>query len=167
MLQRAGLAQALVNDPELVFLDEPTSGLDPLGRLLVRDVIRDLRARGTTVFLNSHLLGEIEVTCDRVAFVKHGRVVHELSLIDAPSRLDVELRIDPAGPDVIHGLQTFGTGVIRENGLVRLQVEREESLPALARWLVERGVRLYGIQSRPKPLEQWFVDVMGEDQRPG
>ena len=73
MLQRAGLAQALINDPTLVFLDEPTSGLDPLGRLLVRDVIRELRARGTTVFLNSHLLGEVEATCDRVAFVKRGR----------------------------------------------------------------------------------------------
>src|SRR5438552_2265113 len=103
MLQRAGLAQALVNDPELVFLDEPTSGLDPLGRLLVRDLIRDLRARGTTVFLNSHLLGEIEVTCDRVAFVKHGRVVHEMSLIDARARLEVELKIDPVEPTLIQG----------------------------------------------------------------
>ena len=66
MLQRTGLAQALLNDPVLVFLDEPTSGLDPLGRLLVRDIISELRDRGTTVFLNSHLLGEVEATCDRV-----------------------------------------------------------------------------------------------------
>ena len=167
MLQRAGRAQALVNDPELVFLDEPTSGLDPLGRLLVRDLIRDLRARGTTVFLNSHLLGEIEVTCDRVAFVKHGRVVHEMSLVDARARLEVELKIDPVEPTLIQGLHAFGTHVTRENGFVRLQVDREESLPALARWLVDSGVRLYGIQSRPKSLEQWFVDVMGDDQRPG
>ena len=158
---------ALVNDPELVFLDEPTSGLDPLGRLLVRDLIRDLRARGTTVFLNSHLLGEIEVTCDRVAFVKHGRVVHEMSLIDARARLEVELKIDPVEPTLIQGLHAFGTHVTRENGFVRLQIDREESLPALARWLVDSGVRLYGIQSRPKSLEQWFVDVMGDDQRPG
>ena len=80
MLQRVGLAQAMLNAPEVVFLDEPTSGLDPLGRLLVRDVIADLRRQGTTVFLNSHLLGEVEVTCDRVAFVKQGRVVREMSL---------------------------------------------------------------------------------------
>ena len=78
MLQRAGLAQALLNDPALVFLDEPTSGLDPLGRLLVRDIMRELRDRGTSVFLNSHLLGEVEATCDRVAFVKQGRVVHDM-----------------------------------------------------------------------------------------
>ncbi|MCE9628025.1 MAG: ABC transporter ATP-binding protein, partial [Candidatus Eisenbacteria bacterium] len=75
MTQRIGLAQALLNDPEIVFLDEPTSGLDPIGRLLVRDVIKDLRAAGTSVFLNSHLLGEVEATCDRVVFVKQGRIV--------------------------------------------------------------------------------------------
>ena len=73
MVQRAGLAAALLGSPELVFLDEPTSGLDPLGRLLVRDVIDELRAGGASVFLNSHLLGEVEATCDRVAFVKNGR----------------------------------------------------------------------------------------------
>jgi ABC-2 type transport system ATP-binding protein len=80
MMQRIGLAQALLAAPELVFLDEPTSGLDPLGRLLVRDIIHELKAAGTTVFLNSHLLGEVEATCDRVAFVKAGRIVHELRL---------------------------------------------------------------------------------------
>ena len=72
MLQRIGLAQALLNEPKLVILDEPTSGLDPVGRRLVRDIIRDLKDRGTTVFLNSHLLSEVEITCDRVAFIKFG-----------------------------------------------------------------------------------------------
>ena len=80
MLQRVVLAQALLNEPQLVFLDEPTSGLDPLGWLLVRSIIDELRASGVTVFLNSHLLGEVEATCDRVAFVKRGRVVAERSL---------------------------------------------------------------------------------------
>ena len=73
MLQRIGLAQALLNQPKLVILDEPTSGLDPVGRRLVRDIIRDLSAQGTTVFLNSHLLSEVEITCDRVAFINMGR----------------------------------------------------------------------------------------------
>src|SRR5262245_50565219 len=79
MMQRAGLAQALVNEPDVVFLDEPTSGLDPLGRVLVRSLIEEQRERGATVFLNSHLLGEVEATCDRVVFVKQGRVIHELA----------------------------------------------------------------------------------------
>ena len=75
MLQRIGLAQALLNKPDLIFLDEPTSGLDPVGRRLVRDIISSLRQDGKTVFLNSHLLSEVEITCDRVAFIKHGQVV--------------------------------------------------------------------------------------------
>src|SRR5882762_9531493 len=90
MMQRIGLAQALLARPELVFLDEPTSGLDPLGRLLVRDIIHELKAAGTTVFLNSHLLGEVEATCDRVVFVKAGRTVHELHLTNHADGLDVE-----------------------------------------------------------------------------
>src|SRR5262244_1281035 len=93
MMQRAGLAQALLNEPALVFLDEPTSGLDPLGRLLVRDIMRELRGEGTSVFLNSHLLGEVEATCDRVAFVKEGRVIGDLRLGEADrGGLEVEIR---------------------------------------------------------------------------
>lgn len=167
MLQRIGLAQALVNDPDLVLLDEPTSGLDPLGRILVRDLIRELRTRGTTVFLNSHLLGEVEATCDRVAFIKNGRTVREVSLERSPVDLEVELRLAGAGPAVIEGLARFGSGVQEVGGVVRLRADSEESLPELSRWLVERGVRLYGLQSRRTSLEQIFLEVMGEDQRPG
>ncbi|MGD9030504.1 MAG: ABC transporter ATP-binding protein, partial [Anaerolineae bacterium] len=100
MLQRIGLAQALLNEPELVLLDEPTSGLDPVGRRLVRDIIRDLRKRGTTVFLNSHLLSEVEITCDRVAFINKGEVVHTSSL---QSLMEGELmaRIQVRRPDGI------------------------------------------------------------------
>ena len=75
MLQRIGLAQALIHEPELIFLDEPTSGLDPMGRRMVRDIIRAQRDRGATVFLNSHLLSEIEITCDQVVFIREGEVV--------------------------------------------------------------------------------------------
>ena len=167
MLQRIGLAQALINEPELVFLDEPTSGLDPLGRLLVRDLIRGLRDRGTTVFLNSHLLGEVEATCDRVAFVKQGRVVHQMSLAEGAPTLEVEVRVDPVTSALVEGLGTFGTVVGQANGVVRLRMRDEEIVPTLAKWLVARDVRVYGIHSRTKSLEEWFVEVMGEDQRPG
>ena len=167
MTQRAGLAQALLGSPELVFLDEPTSGLDPLGRLLVRDVIDELRAAGATVFLNSHLLGEVEATCDRVAFVKSGRVVHEMELASAEGTLDVELRVGRADDTLLEGLAAFGTGVTRDAGLVRMRATAESVLPELARWLVGRGVALYELRCRRKTLEEWFVEVMGEDQRPG
>jgi len=168
MLQRIGLAQALLNDPELVFLDEPTSGLDPLGRLLVRDIIGELRERGTAVFLNSHLLSEVEATCDRVAFVRKGRVVHELSLAAAASSVvDVELRIAPVDARVIDGLAQFGGAAARAgDGAIRLRVASEEVLPDIVRWLVAQGVDVYGLQARTKSLEEWFIEVMGEE-RPG
>jgi ABC-2 type transport system ATP-binding protein len=166
MTQRAGLAQALLGAPELVFLDEPTSGLDPLGRLLVRDVIDELRAGGSTVFLNSHLLGEVEATCDRVAFVKNGSVVHELDLAKAQGTLDVELRLGAVDDSLLEGLAAFGTGVTREETLVRMHANSESVLPELARWLVGRGTAIYELHCRRKTLEDWFVEVMG-DQRPG
>jgi ABC-2 type transport system ATP-binding protein len=167
MTQRAGLAAALLGSPQLVFLDEPTSGLDPLGRLLVRDVIDELRDNGATVFLNSHLLGEVEATCDRVAFVKNGRVVHELSLADSVGTLDVELRVERADDALLEGLTAFGTDVKRDDGLVRMRAASEAMLPELARWLVGRGAALYELRCRRKTLEEWFVEVMGDDQRPG
>ena len=167
MLQRVGLAQAMMNEPALVFLDEPTSGLDPIGRLLVRDIIRELKAAGTTVFLNSHLLGEVEATCDRVAFLKQGRVVHERALEDDDAALEVELRLDAVGPGLVADLARFGRGVRAENGAVRLIVDGEETMPEIARWLVGRGAKLYRMSAARPTLEARFLEIMGDDQRPG
>ena len=167
MLQRVGLAQALLNEPALVFLDEPTSGLDPLGRLLVRDVIHELRAAGASVFLNSHLLGEVEATCDRVVFVKQGRIVHERVLAGSNGGLEVEIRLGGASPATLEGLARFGRDLIPQEGGVRMTVEGEEILPEISRWLVERGERLYELRAHRPSLEALFLQVMGDDQRPG
>jgi len=161
MRQRIGLAQALLGEPELVFLDEPTSGLDPLGRLLVRDVIRELKARGTTVFLNSHLLSEVEVTCDRVAFVKEGRVVREMTLGAAERDLEVELRLDRVTAAVLEGLGRFGRDLREEDGRVRLRVDGEERLPEMSRWLAAQGIGLYHLAARRRSLEDVFLEVVG------
>ena len=190
MLQRVGLAQALLNDPQLVFLDEPTSGLDPLGRLLVRDIIAELRAEGVTVFLNSHLLGEVEATCDRVVFVKRGRVVEERRL-SAPARtLDLELRVglpaeasppsfaresdgpagagSKAGAAIIDGLSRFGTNVVQPRpDVIALRVDSDAVVPAIVAWLVQQGVQIHAVQPRRRSLEDVFLDVMGDDERPG
>ncbi|MEY4069694.1 MAG: hypothetical protein RL721_308 [Candidatus Eisenbacteria bacterium] len=164
MTQRIGLAQALLNDPHVVFLDEPTSGLDPLGRRLVREVIHELRAGGTTVFLNSHLLGEVEATCDRVVFVKQGRVVHELALSAAPEVLEVELRVEGATDDV---LAAHGTVLEREGDRVRMRIADEAALPRLAAAMVGAGARLYALTPLRRSLESTFLEVMGDDGRPG
>ena len=169
MMQRIGLAQAMLNQPALVLLDEPTSGLDPLGRLLVRDIIRELREGGTAVFLNSHLLGEVEATCDRVAFVKEGRTVHELRLGDTRAGLEVELRLGEPGrdPGTLAGLARFGTDVAQANGVVRMRVADDQAMPEIARWLVGRGVAIYEMRAARQSLEALFLQVMGDDQRPG
>jgi ABC-2 type transport system ATP-binding protein len=161
MRQRIGLAQALLGEPDLVFLDEPTSGLDPLGRLLVRDVIRDLKARGTTVFLNSHLLSEVEVTCDRVAFVKSGQVVREMTLGAAERDLEVELRLDHVSPAALEGLARFGRDVREEDGRILLRVDGEERLPEMSRWLAAQGTGLYHLAARRRSLEDVFLEVVG------
>jgi len=167
MLQRIGLAQALLNNPDLVFLDEPTSGLDPLGRLLVRDLIEELRQQGTTVFLNSHLLSEVEVTCDRVAFVKKGEVVRELNLKEEAPVLGVELKLSGAPKETVAGLSRFGTNLVLQNGCVKMQVNDEEVLPDMTRWLVSEGVKVYQIAVVRKSLESVFLEVMGGEERPG
>jgi ABC-2 type transport system ATP-binding protein len=161
MKQRIGLAQALLGEPQLVFLDEPTSGLDPLGRRLVRDVIRELKAGGTTVFLNSHLLSEVEVTCDRVAFVRDGCVVRELRLGAAERDLEVELRVDRLSPALVAGLAAFGRD-LREEGLcLRLRIADEARLPELSRWLAAQGVGLYHMAAARRSLEDVFLEVVG------
>ena len=167
MMQRVGLAQALLNRPELVFLDEPTSGLDPLGRRLVRDIIHELKRGGTAVFLNSHLLGEVEATCDRVVFVKAGRAVHELVLADADAGLEVELRTGSCDAETLAGLARFGTIEEQAPGALRMHVTGEDMAPVIARWLVTRGIALYEMKAARKSLEAWFLEVMGDEQRPG
>ena len=162
MKQRLGLAQALLGEPALVFLDEPTSGLDPLGRRLVRDLIRDLRERGTTVFLNSHLLSEVEMTCDRVAFVKQGRVVRDMILGAEERDLEVEMRFDRPASGLTDGLSRFGHDVRADGDRASLRVTGEDRLPEITRWLAGEGVGLYHLAARRPSLEEIFLEVIGD-----
>jgi ABC-2 type transport system ATP-binding protein len=167
MVQRVGLAQALLNEPQIVILDEPTSGLDPLGRLLVRSLIDELRADGVAVFLNSHLLGEVEATCDRVAFVKRGRVVAERSVSTASEAFDLELRVALIGPAVLEGLARFGTDIVQPRPDTIMLRTQSNAIPSIVSWLVHQGVQIHAVQPRRKSLEDVFLEVMGEDGRPG
>ena len=116
MLQRIGLAQALLNDPDLIFLDEPTSGLDPIGRRMVRDVIKAQRDRGATVLLNSHLLGEIEISCDRVAFIKEGEVIETRALDGQTEEQNtVAIRAGKLTAEMVKGLEQL-TSSARSEG---------------------------------------------------
>jgi ABC-2 type transport system ATP-binding protein len=166
MLQRIGLAQSLLNDPELVFLDEPTSGLDPIGRRLVRDIITSLRARGTAIFLNSHLLSEVEMTCDRVAFIRGGRILQVSSLSDFEKEaFQVRLRVGEATPDLLAGLERYGSDIqqVDQDGRIRLHLNQEERLPELARWIVSEGHLLYELAPDHMSLEERFLEIVGEE----
>jgi ABC-2 type transport system ATP-binding protein len=164
MLQRVGLAQALLNKPDLLFLDEPTSGLDPLGRRLVRDIIRQQRNQGVTVFLNSHLLSEVEITCDRVAFIDAGQVVRVADLSTmVEGETEVELRLGEVTPDFLEGLNQLGRDARADGNKVTLFVQGEEQLPAIAEWIVGQGVALYALTPRRLSLEEMFVRVVGHE----
>jgi ABC-2 type transport system ATP-binding protein len=165
MLQRIGLAQALLPEPEVVFLDEPTSGLDPLGRRLVRDVIRKLRSSGTTVFLNSHLLSEVEITCDRVAFIKDGTIVRTATLDRLVEGLtEVILWVGQVTPEFLDGLRRWSNELQVDGRRITLTVQDEASLPGLAQWVVEQGVGLYALTPQQLSLEELFVQVVGGEQ---
>lgn len=167
MTQRVGLAQALLHSPRLVFLDEPTSGLDPIGRRLVRDIIRELKADGVTVFLNSHLLSEVEQTCDRVVFVKQGRIVREMRLGSEAHGLELELRLGAVSEEAAIALAAMGSGAREEQGRWRLRLEGEAQVADVVRMLVARGVAVYGVRSSLPTLEQMFLEVLGDEVRPG
>jgi ABC-2 type transport system ATP-binding protein len=164
MLQRIGLAQALLNRPALVFLDEPTSGLDPVGRRLVRDIIRELKEQGTCVFLNSHLLSEIEITCDRVAFIRHGEVIRVIEMDSLEKNLSrVTIRAASLTPESIAGLGRWGENIQANNGQLVMTLHQEQDLPEITRYLVAQNAEVYAITPNRMSLEEIFIETVGED----
>jgi ABC-2 type transport system ATP-binding protein len=140
MQQRLGIAQALVGSPRLLLLDEPTSALDPAGRRVVRGLLEELRRRGTSVLLNSHLLSEVELVCDQVVIVDHGRVV-------------------AAGtPDQLR--RQGGVEVETAAGTRRFQDARREDVPRVVRELVAAGEEIYGVRIVASSLEDVYLEVV-------
>jgi len=164
MLQRIGLAQALLNDPELILLDEPTSGLDPVGRRLVRDIIKAQRERGATVFLNSHLLSEVEITCDRVAFIKHGEVLETRELRGlAEGALQVAIRARKLTGESLPGLSPWASSARLEGERLTLEVSSTDVLPEVLRYLVAQGADVYEVIPQRISLEELFLRIIGTD----
>ena len=140
MQQRLGIAQALIGSPRLLLLDEPTSALDPAGRRVVRGLLEELRRRGTSVLLNSHLLSEVELVCDHVVIVDHGRVV-------------------AAGtPDQLR--RQGGVEVETATGTRRFEDARREDVPRLVRELVAAGEEIYEVRVVASSLEDVYLEVV-------
>jgi ABC-2 type transport system ATP-binding protein len=161
MSQRLGLAQALINDPELVVLDEPMSGLDPIGRRLVRDLILGLRKQGKTVFFSTHILPDAESLCDRVALLRQGRLVRS-------GTIDEILGGDPGRVEVLaSGASGVVDGALSSEQMgerTRYVVEQADLLRALAA-LEARGARILGVSPLRQSLEDYFVKEMGPQPR--
>ena len=157
MLQRVGLAQALINDPELLILDEPTSALDPAGRVLVRELLLDLKRHGKTVFLSSHLLSEIEVICDRVAIIGKGRVIRQGTVAELLQRSD-QFEITARGikacgfADVCSGAD--GLDVVRVGA-----TEQRRTIEKI--W--SAGGEVVSVNPARRSLEDIFLELTGEE----
>ena len=165
MLQRIGLAQALIHEPDLIFLDEPTSGLDPMGRRLVRDIIRSQRERGATVFLNSHLLSEIEITCDRVCFIREGEVIanHDLRNFNT-GETTVRASVRKLSASGLAGIAQWGMVTDHSGDFLTVHVSSTEAVPHLLRHLVSCGADVYEFTPKQMSLEEAFVTAVGEDR---
>ncbi len=169
MQQRFGLAAALLADPELLFLDEPTSALDPLGRAEVRALLLSVRERGTTVFLNSHLLGEVEQVCDEVAVIDHGRLVANgtlAELLAGPCEVDVSFA-EPLAEEAARRAASAAGGSVIESSASGLlaALPDEAAIPALIDGLVTAGARVSGVARRRRSLESLFLEVTSEAVR--
>jgi ABC-2 type transport system ATP-binding protein len=160
MIQRVGIAQALLNDPEVLFLDEPMSGLDPLGRRDIRALILELRDRGTTVFFSSHILADAEALCSRVAIVAGGRLATIGRLIDMAG---YELRgwevvVTDLAPDVVTRLAARGIKATSvSNGRYALELPRDARPESVVGELAASGAALVSVSPLHTTLEEIFV----------
>ena len=159
MQQRLGLGVSLLGKPDLVFLDEPTSALDPVGRKEVRDIIVELRSRGITVFLNSHLLSEVQQVCDRVAVIDRGRVVASGTMAELLGSGEIRIQVtdlDEAGMQAIAG---FGKAFRSEEWLTVVGVDPQR-VPDLVAELVRLGARVHAVERGRQTLEERFIQLL-------
>jgi len=164
MMQRLGMAQALMNDPDLLVLDEPTDGVDPVGRREIRDLLLELKSRGKTVFLNSHLLSELERVCDRVAILVDGLVARQGTLADLTEHT-VETRIRYRGDVSAVTERVRKIGAKMADGMIQLPGQDWARLNTLIDVLRGAGVQIEAVEPRRFSLEEVFVEVMGKAEK--
>ncbi|MBW2274172.1 MAG: ABC transporter ATP-binding protein [Deltaproteobacteria bacterium] len=169
MAQRVGIAQALVHDPSVVFLDEPMSGLDPIGRKEIRDLILRLRAEGKTVFMNTHILSDVEMVCDRVAIIVEGRIRYEGRIEDFLAEGDgrCDLVLSGVAPEAIQELEEHHGAELRGHGdRVELSV-KEKDVSQVLRRVLGQGADVLSVTPHRVSLESIFMDAVREDEEAG
>ena len=163
MLQRIGIGQAIITRPRLLFLDEPTSALDPMGRRDMRDLINDLKAEGSTIFLNSHMLSEVEMVCDQVGIMNEGKLARISDLQSLTRQVHhVDIKVEGLTDEAFERIRALAANVTREDGSLSITLEREEQLNQLTIIITESGATLLEMKQRETPLEEAFLQVIEE-----
>jgi len=164
MLQRAGIAQALINDPALVILDEPMSGLDPIGRRDVRDIILQLKEQGKTVFFSSHILPDVEMICDRVSILVKGQLkaVGAVSdLVGSETVNEVEIQVATTSQELLRKADELGATVSRRGGMVLMTVPSQPKADQLLACIRSQNGRLVSFVPHKRSLEDLFLKETG------
>ncbi|HEY8239330.1 MAG TPA: ABC transporter ATP-binding protein [Candidatus Limnocylindrales bacterium] len=165
MQQRLGIGAALLGEPALIILDEPTSALDPVGRVDVRGIVRAASDRGAAVFLNSHLLSEVEQVCDRVAILDHGRVVASGELDDVLGRAETLIRVTGLSTTDLAAIEPFGPPTL-DGDMLAIRPMDAERVPELVAQLVSMGAKVHEVRSGRSSLEQRFLALVARDRPP-
>lgn len=162
MKQRIGLGCAIMADPELLFLDEPTSALDPVGRKHVRDIINMLKGEGKTIFLNTHLLSEVELLSDRIGILDRGSI-KTIGTLDSLLSSPLVIKLDGCSEDLIVALKVYDSEISASNGTITMNPPSDESIPEIAKVIVSMGGRLYEMKRMENALERLFIRTVGEE----
>ncbi len=166
MQQRIGMASALLSDPLLIFLDEPTSALDPIGRKEVRDIIVNLKQMGKTVFLNSHLLSEVEQVCDSAAIISHGHIIKQGQMQDLlKGQQALEIEADCIDHRILNQLRAYDEDFSYNDGKIRINLSAVEDTPQIAAMIVQNGGRLFSIRPSSNKLEDLFIQLVEKGEQ--
>jgi len=161
MQQRIGLGCAILSDPSLLFLDEPTSALDPVGRKQVREIILNLKKQGKTIFLNTHLLGEVELVSDRVAILDKGKI-QKIGTMEELLHSPLIITIDNVSEGLVDALTAFDPKLKRNPKGFELSIE-DDIIPDIVEKIIQNKGRLYELKRKENALESLFIDVVGEE----
>ncbi len=164
MLQRIGIAQALMHNPDMLLLDEPTSGLDPIGAKEIRDIILAEKWRGKTIFINSHLLSEVERTCDRVAILNHGKII-KVGSLDALStrRPAIQVEVAEKSEKLFDGLKRVSEQVKVEGNTYIITPKDDQTIGHIPTIIVEAGARMISIREDRESLEDIFLGAIKQE----
>jgi ABC-2 type transport system ATP-binding protein len=165
MLQRLGIAQALINEPELIFLDEPTDGVDPIGRKDIRDILINLRHEGKTILVNSHLLSEVELVCDNVAILNKGVLIKEGNIEELTTQKNrYNFETSELGDDILTGLLNNFKAVISSKTNFSIPIENLDSLNRVIDYLRGSKVLIHTITKEKDTLEDLFINLIGKEE---